>query len=104
MGFLKKFTNRLTAPDAAVNLKIGGSYCVALGENLSGSLNVCPGEDFEVTEVRCEIQCVERSRVIRQVYDSELRRTIPKEVEDCAVVFSARPVLTGSTHMAKGGE
>ena len=101
MGFLKKFTNRLTTPEATLNLKFG-SYCVALGENLSGSLNVCPGEDFDVTEVRCELQCVEQARVIKQVYDSELRRTLPKEVEDCAVLFSARPVLTGSTHMARG--
>jgi len=75
---------------------------VALGENLSGSLNVCPEEDFEVTEVRCEIQCVERARVIQQVYDSELSRTIPKEVEDFAVVFSARPMIAGLSHMAKG--
>ena len=101
MGFLKKFTNRLTAPEATVNLKFG-SYCVALGENLSGSLSVCAGEDFDVTEVRCELQCVEQARVIKQVYDSELRRTLPREVEDSAVLFSARPVLTGATHMTKG--
>jgi hypothetical protein len=101
MGFLKKFTNRLTAPEATVNLKFG-SYCVALGENLSGSLSVCSGEDFDITEVRCELQCVEQARVIRQVYDSELRRTLPKEVEDCAVLFSAKPVLTGPTRMARG--
>lgn len=101
MGFLKKFTNRLTAPEATVSLKFG-SYCVALGENLSGSLNVCAGEDFDVTEVRCELQCVEQARVIKQVYDSELRRTLPREVEDSVVLFSARPVLTGATHMTKG--
>ena len=101
MGFLKKFTNRLTAPEATVNLKFT-SYCVTLGENLSGSLSVCSGEDFDVTEVRCELQCIEQARVIRQVYDSELRRTLPREVEDCAVLFSAKPVLTGATHMVRG--
>jgi hypothetical protein len=101
MGFLKKFTNRLTVPDSTINLKFE-NYSVTLGENLSGSLNVYAREDFDVTEVRCELQCVERARVIKQVYDAQLRRTLPREVEESAVLFSARPVLTGATHMTNG--
>ena len=75
MGFLKKFTNRLTVPDSTINLKFE-TYSVALGENLSGSLNVYAKEDFDVTEVRCELQCVERARAIKQVYDAHLGRTV----------------------------
>jgi hypothetical protein len=101
MGFLKKFTNRLTVPDSTINLRFE-NYSVALGENLTGSLNICAREDFDVTEVRCELQCVERARVIKQVYDAQLRRALPREVEDSAVLFSARPVLSGATHMING--
>ena len=101
MGFLKKFTNKFTAPSASVQLKFN-SYCVALGENLTGSLTVCSREDFDVTEVRCEIQCVEQAQVIKQVYDAEIRRTIPKAVEESAVLFSAKPPMSGATHLMCG--
>jgi hypothetical protein len=101
MSFFKKFTNKLTPPGASATLKFS-SYCVALGENLSGSLAVCSREDFDATEVRCEIQCVERAQVIKQVYDAELRRTIPRSVEESAVLFSARPVMSGATHLTCG--
>src|SRR3990170_2991833 len=97
MRFLKKFTNRLTAPEASVHLKFS-NYCVALGETLSGSLALCSKEDFEITEVRCELQCVEQAQVIKQVYDPQLRRTVPRSVQDSAVLFSARPVLSGPTN------
>jgi hypothetical protein len=101
MGFLKKFTNRLTAPEAAVNLRLD-SYCVGLGGNLQGSLNVSSREDFECTEVRCEIECVERARVIRDYYDPGLKRTIPRTVEESTVIYSARPPLSGPSHFANG--
>jgi len=101
MGFLKKFTNKFTAPEASVNLKLG-NYCVALGEDLSGSLAVYSKEDFEATEVRCELQCVEQAQVVKQVYDPQLRRSISRTVEDSAVLFSARPVLSGPTRLTNG--
>ena len=101
MGFLKKFTNRLTAPEASVHLKFG-NYCVALGETLSGSLALCSKEDFEATEARCELQCVEQAQVIKQVYDPQLRRTVARSVQDSAVLFSARPLLSGPTHVTCG--
>jgi hypothetical protein len=101
MGFLKKFSNKFTAPEANVQLKLS-KYCVTLGENLEGSLGVCSKEDFEATEVRCEVQCVEQARVVKQVYDSALRRTVPQSVLDSAVLFSARPVLSGPTPVCNG--
>src|SRR3990170_1115314 len=101
MRFLKKFTNRLTAPEASVHLKFS-NYCVALGETLSGSLALCSKEDFEATEVRCELQCVEQAQVIKQVYDPQLRRTVPRSVQDSAVLFSARPVLSGPSPVTNG--
>ncbi len=37
MGFLKKFTNKLTAPDAIVQLRFT-NYSIVLGDNLAGNL------------------------------------------------------------------
>jgi hypothetical protein len=99
--FFKKFTNKFTAPNANVQLKLG-QYSVALGENLEGTLTVSSMEDFDATEVRCEISCVEQARVIRQQYDPQLKRTLPREVQESSVLFTAKPVLSGPTHLANG--
>jgi hypothetical protein len=101
MGFLKKFTNKLTAPDANVQLRLT-SYSVALGENLQGTLNIASMEDFETTEVRCEIACVEKAKVIKEVYDAAIKRSIPQVVEESAVIYSAKPALSGPSHFANG--
>jgi hypothetical protein len=102
MGLFKKFTNKFTAPNASVQLKFG-SNCVALGENLTGTLTVFPKEDFDATEVRCEMQCTEQAQVIKDVYDSQLRRTIPRTVDETSVLFSARPPLAGPTKLITNG-
>lgn len=97
--FFRKFKDKFTAPNANVQLKLG-QYSVALGENLNGTLTVSAMEDFEVTEVRCEISCVEQARVIRQVYDAQLKRSLPREVQESSVLFTAKPALSGPTRLA----
>ena len=101
MGFLKKFTNKLTPPDAIVQLRFA-SYSVALGDNLQGVLNVNSKEDFETTEVRCEIACVEEAKVIKEVYDAQLRRSIPQVVNESMMIYSAKPALSGPSHFING--
>ena len=101
MGFFKKFTNKLTPPDARVELTLT-SNTISLGENLQGTLNVESQEDFDTTEIRCEIQCIEQSKVIKEVYDATLRTNVPKMVEQSAVIFSVKPSLAGATHFANG--
>jgi hypothetical protein len=101
MSFFKKFTNKLTAPEAAVQLRLT-SYSVSLGENLQGNLNVNSKEDFETTEVRCEIVCTEQAKVIRQVYDPDLKRSIPQVVTQTNVIYIAKPPLCGSIHFTNG--
>jgi hypothetical protein len=99
MGFLKKFTNKLTAPEASVQLRLS-NYSVSIGENLQGNLNVTSKEDFETTEVRCELACIEQAKVIREVYDAALKRSIPRVVDESAVIYFAKPQLCGPTHFA----
>jgi hypothetical protein len=101
MGFLKKFTNHLTAPDAAIQLTFN-NYSVALGDNLQGTLNVTSKEDFDVIEVRCEIACIEQAKVIKEVYDPALKRSIPQVVDETAVIYNAKPAFSGPSHFANG--
>jgi len=101
MGFLKKFTNKLTAPDASVQLRFT-TYSIALGETLQGTLSVASKEDFESTEIRCEIACVEQSKVIREVYDPALKRSIPRVVDESVVIYSTKPSLSGPSHFTNG--
>jgi hypothetical protein len=101
MPFFKSFTNKFTAPDANVQLKFE-QYSVVLGENLTGSLAVSSREDFDATEVRCEISCVEDARVIRNYYDPQLRRYLPRTVQESQTLFAAKPALSGATHFANG--
>ncbi len=101
MGLFKKFTNKFTAPEAHLQLNFD-KFSVGLGENLTGTLTVSSKEDFDVTEVRCELQCVEQAKTIKQVYDAELKRTVPREVTGSAVLFAAKPVLSGPMHMHNG--
>jgi len=101
MGFLKKFTNKLTAPEATVQLRFA-NYSIALGDNLQGTLNVASKEDFETTDVRCEIACVEQAKVIKEVYDAALKRSIPQVVNESVVIYSAKPALSGPSHFTNG--
>ena len=101
MGLFKSFTNKFTAPKASLQLNLS-KFSAELGENLTGSLVVGSREDFDVTEVRCEVQCVEQARVIKQVYDPGLKRMLPKEVMDSAVLFAAKPILSGPSSISNG--
>ncbi len=101
MGFFKKFQNRFTAPEANVRLNLS-NYSVSLGENLQGNLNVQSQEDFQTTEVRCEIVCTERARVLKQVYDPALKTSIPKLVDETSTLCDMKPSLAGPTHFVNG--
>jgi len=101
MGLFKKFTNKFTAPEATVQLKLA-SYAISLGETLQGSLNVSSREDFDATEVRCEILCTEQTKVLKQVYDPALKTSIPKIVEESVIIYNVKPSLSGAAHFASG--
>lgn len=101
MGFLKKFTNKLTAPEATVHLNLS-NYSVSLGENLQGNLNVSSQEDFQTTEVRCEILCTQQAKVLKEVYDPALKTSIPKLVDETTIICNMKPSLAGPTNFVKG--
>lgn len=101
MGFFKKLHDKVTKPDAVVELKLT-NYTVALGENLEGSIYVSSKEDFDVTEARCEIQCTEEAKVVRYQYDPVAKRNELREVQETQTLFSAKPAVSGVTHISNG--
>jgi hypothetical protein len=101
MGFFKKLHNKVTAPDVNVEIKLG-SYAVALGENLQGSLTLSSREDFDSTEIRCEVACTEEAKTVSYQYDAVIKRNVLKEVQESRVLFAAKPILNGATHVGNG--
>jgi len=101
MSFFRKFKDRLTTPHAQVSLQLNKpSY--ALGENIEGTLTLTSSEEFEAKEIRCEFQCVETKKRITLQYDAGLKRSVPREVQESATLWSARPTLSGPLHLTSG--
>jgi len=101
MGFFKKLRDKVKAPDVNMELK-PSKYCYVLGENLNATLTISSREDFDSTEVRCEIACVERAKVLSWQYEPAIRRNVLKEVQESRVLFTAKPVLAGAAHFING--
>jgi hypothetical protein len=101
MGFLKKLHDKVSAPDGTLVLNLD-NWSVPLGNSLMGSLVFTAQEDFDCTQVRCEVGCVETVRVIRYVYDPNLRRSLPHEAQESATLYAVNPSLGGATHFTKG--
>jgi len=101
MSFFKKLKDKLTPPNASIVLKLN-QYGITAGQNLEGTLTVSSNEEFDATEIRCEIQCAEEAKVTKHVYDQNLRREVDREVRESATIFAARPSITGPIHITAG--
>jgi len=101
MSFFKKMKDRFTKPNATVSLQLSKNS-FALGENVEGTLTVASSEEFDAKEIRCEFQCAETKKTISMQYDAAIKRTIPKEVQNSATLWSARPQMNGPLHLTAG--
>lgn len=101
MGFFKKFRDKLTPPAATVSLKFNKNSVVA-GENVEGTLTVTSREEFDATEIRCEMQCIEEAKKMKRIYDEQLHREIDKEIWENATLVATKPSLNGPTHLTNG--
>ena len=99
MDFLKKFTNKITVPEATVQLKLS-TYSVSLGENLQGTLSVA--SEKTLTQQKYDAKLYEQAKVLKNVYDSALKTSIPKMIDETAILFNIKPLLSGPTHFANG--
>ncbi|MFB3888900.1 MAG: hypothetical protein ACE14S_05365 [Candidatus Bathyarchaeia archaeon] len=91
----------MKAPEVNVDLRIN-NYTVPLGSSLEGSLAISSREDFDSTEVRLEIQCTEVATVVRYEYDPAIRRSVLREKQESATIYSVKPVLSGASHFSVG--
>jgi hypothetical protein len=101
MSFFKKMKDRFTKPNATVSLQLS-KYGFALGENVEGTLNVASVEEFDAKEIQCEFECVETKKTTSMQYDAAIKRTIPREVQNSATLWSAKPQMSGPVHLASG--
>jgi sporulation-control protein spo0M len=101
MSFFKKMKDRFTKPNATISLQLSKSS-FALGENVEGTVTVASSEEFDAKEIRCEFECIETKKTISMQYDAAIKRTIPKEVQESATLWSARPQLTAPIHLTPG--
>ena len=101
MSFLKAFKDKLTPPKANISLKLNRTS-FALGENVEGTLTISSSEDFQATEIRCEIECVEEAKRLKQVYDERFHSCIEKQFNESATLYSARPAVSGPLKMNNG--
>ncbi|MCX8182958.1 MAG: hypothetical protein N3F08_00855 [Crenarchaeota archaeon] len=101
MSLFKKLRDKVTPPRVNVSLFLK-EQLFYLGGNVEGTVQVESQEEFDCTEVRCELECVERVRKTKRIYDPALKREVDQQVWDSAVIFSARPQLVGALHIPEG--
>lgn len=97
MGFLSRFKT----PKATVTLKTQTDH-VELGGDLEGVITVVAREEFDATEVRAELRCVEKRRKERWVYNKRLKRNIRQVYWDQATLHSSDPKACGQIHIVPG--
>jgi len=101
VSLFKKLRDKVTPPRVNISLLLK-KQIFYLGVNVEGAVQVESQEEFDCTEIRCELECVERVRKTRRVYDASLKREVEQQVWDSAVIFSARPQLAGPLHVPEG--
>ncbi|MEJ2272624.1 MAG: hypothetical protein P8X91_09175, partial [Candidatus Bathyarchaeota archaeon] len=83
MGFFKMFRT----PKTTIELKIPRNS-FSLGSKIDGTISVSSNEEFDATEVRAELRCIEKRRRERWVYNERLRRNMRHEYWDTATHLS----------------
>ena len=97
MPFFKRFKK----PKAGVSLTIPKTT-VELGEDLKGAITVSSQDEFDATEVRAELRCIEKKRKERWEYDKRRERNVRRVYWDLATLHSADPKAGDKLHMVPG--
>ena len=97
MGFLSRFKT----PKATVTLKTQSDHA-ELGGNLEGIITVVAREEFDATEIRAEIRCIEKRRKEKWVYNKQLKQNIRHVYWDQVTLHSSDPIANGQIHIIPG--
>jgi len=88
-------------PKISVKLELKKTS-LALGSKTVATITVSSKEEFDATEIRAELRCVEKVRRERWVYNQRLRRNIRHEYWDSAYLVSEDLKASGSMHIVPG--
>jgi hypothetical protein len=88
-------------PKTAVKLELPKTS-LALGSNTDVTIVVSSKEEFDATEIRAELRCVERVRRVQWVYNPRLRRNIRTQYWDTATLLAEDLKASGSFHIVPG--
>ncbi|MGD9131366.1 MAG: hypothetical protein PVH73_07325 [Candidatus Bathyarchaeota archaeon] len=97
MGFFKRFRK----PKTAVKLELP-KRIIALGASVNGTITVSSKEEFDATEIRAELRCIEKKRRERWVYNERRRRNVRHLYWDTATLLSDDLKASGSMHIVPG--
>ena len=97
MGFFKMFKK----PKIEINLELT-KRTVALGTSTNGTIIISSKEEFDATEVRAELRCIEKIRRERWIYNERLRRNVRHVYWDSATLLSDDLVASGAMHIVPG--
>jgi len=75
---------------------------LALGSTISGTISVSSKEEFDATEIRAELRCIEKRRRERWVYNERLRRDVRHVYWDSATLLSEDLKASGPMHIVPG--
>jgi len=97
VGLFKRFKK----PKSSVSLTVPKST-FELGEDLKGAITVSCEEEFDATEVRAELRCLEKKKKEKWVYDEHLQRNVHRVYWDQATLHSADPKASDALHLIPG--
>ncbi|PVX25040.1 MAG: hypothetical protein CW691_05710 [Candidatus Bathyarchaeum sp.] len=97
MGFFKMFRK----PKTAIKLELK-KVTLALGSSTSGTITISSKEEFDATEVRAELRCIEKRRRERWIYNERRRRNIRQVYWESATLLSEDLKASGSMHIVPG--
>jgi hypothetical protein len=99
LGFFKMFKK----PKTEIQLQLRKTT-LALGANTNGAIIISAKEEYDATEVRAELRCVERIRRETWVYNNRLRRNVRHVYWDSASLLSEDLKVSGLIHIVPGLE
>jgi hypothetical protein len=97
VGFFKRFKK----PKASVSLKILENT-IALGDDFRTQITINAKEEFDATEVRLELNCIEKQKKERWVYNKRLGRNIRQVYWDNTTLHSDHIKAYDQLHLVPG--
>jgi hypothetical protein len=88
-------------PKTEINLELA-KRTIPLGTSTNGTINISAKEEFDATEVRAELRCIEKIRRERWVYNKRLRQNVRHAYWDSATLLSDDLVASGPMHIVPG--